>query len=242
MADWPPPVDDDTTQNSPVIDSEAVAEDEVDKTYFATDEATHIHVAIPVEVSSDEPQSSDQPPPVSLPPAAVPNPRRKRPRPANSSPPWWIFLIIIAVVLVITGGIWGFVLLGNTNSVAVSGGPTPTPIFVVITATHTPEAIEPTLAPAQPAVEQPAITATPPPQSIAVGGTVIVTGTEQAGLSVRGGAGVGFPILFIAVDGETFTVIAGPTDADGFTWWNISDPADSARVGWAASAFLLVSP
>lgn len=241
MQDWPPP-DDDTTQASRIVDSEAMSEDgalQSQTEAFFADEATHIHVAVPVPDPVDA-EANPLPPP----PQSRLEKRAKARASRGGGPPLWIFLIIAAVVLVITGGIWGFVLLGNTNSIAVSGGPTPTPIFVVITATPTPEVVdEPTVEVVEQAPDPiPAITATPAPQPIIVGSTVVVVGTEQAGLSVRENAGVAFPILFIAADGEIFSVAGGPIEADGFTWWNITDPADPARTGWAASAFLATTP
>ncbi len=237
-----PPSDDNTTQNNSIIDSEAVTEDDLRQRSSrlpVTDEATQIHVA----VSINDKKHQTAPNPAPLTPRTRTRVEQRARAARKGGPPWWMFLIVAAVVLVITGAIWGFILLGNISAVAVSDGPTPTLVFVVITATPTTETSEPAAPPAvQAAPEQPVITATPAPQPIAVGSTVIVIGTEQAGLSVREGAGVAFPIFLIAVDGEIFNVVGGPAEADGFTWWNISDPADPTRTGWAAGAFLVSAP
>ncbi len=77
---------------------------------------------------------------------------------------------------------------------------------------------------------------------MALGATVIVTGTESAGLSLRAAANRTAERLDVAFDGETFHVVGGPITADGLIWWQIQDAANPQRRGWAAANYLRVAP
>lgn len=83
----------------------------------------------------------------------------------------------------------------------------------------------------------PPVIISPTPETISVGKTVIVN-SEESGLNVRDGAGIQNTLLFISDDGESFTVVDGPLQADGLTWWKIQSPNDPARTGWAAAVYL----
>src|SRR5574341_2397261 len=78
--------------------------------------------------------------------------------------PWWGFALVIVGVAAITCGLWGVVLLSRGDA-STGVGPTPTPIFVVITAT-------PTLGPA--------ITNTPSPTPASTDVVPLITPTEPA--------------------------------------------------------------
>lgn len=162
--------------------------------------------------------------------------------------PWWGFVIVILAVAALTCGMW-YVVLANRGDTNVAGvGPSPTPIFVVITATPTLEGaggaagglggIEPTPEPTGAPTEAVEPTA-PPANTIGIGSLVVVAGTDGAGLAVRQGPGVDFTLFFVAEDTAEFVVEAGPREADGYTWWYVSDPADANRSGWAVEDYLL---
>jgi hypothetical protein len=86
---------------------------------------------------------------------------------------------------------------------------------------------------------QPVIfTATPMGISVGVSVSVDVDG----GLNVRPEPGVSNIERFRANYGEIFTVIGGPENVNGFTWWLLQDPSNSNRGGWAAGEFLAVVP
>lgn len=179
-----------------------------------------------------------QPPPV--PPDA----------PASSAwyVPWWAFALVILAVAGITVGLWGLVLMNRGDSLA-GVGPTPTPIFVVITST-------PTLAPPAgdttplvtplpdagvPTTQAPALTPTEGVDlPITVGSFVQVAGTEGVGVAVRQGPGLTYTYFFVGQDGDVFTVEGGPRDSDGYTWWQILDPNDPNRAGWVVEDYLEV--
>jgi hypothetical protein len=82
---------------------------------------------------------------------------------------------------------------------------------------------------------------TPTPQRIALGEQIIVVDVGITQLNVRDSPGViDTTILFRTEEGTIFTVVDGPQQADGLTWWKIQDPANPVRAGWAASNYLEV--
>ena len=100
--------------------------------------------------------------------------------------------------------------------------PTATPLLP--TPTHTPP-VTSTLPP-------------PPPGVIAVGGYVQITGTGGDGLRLRTAAGLEQPMRVLGAEDEIFRVMEGPVDQDGYVWWYLEGPYDSARNGWAAANYL----
>ncbi|NSW51688.1 MAG: hypothetical protein HPY85_04205 [Anaerolineae bacterium] len=75
---------------------------------------------------------------------------------------------------------------------------------------------------------------------ITIGTVVQITGTEGAGLRLRSDAGINHSVQFLGEELELFQVVQGPVDSDGYTWWYLESPYDSARSGWAASLYLQV--
>jgi hypothetical protein len=74
---------------------------------------------------------------------------------------------------------------------------------------------------------------------IGIGAYVKVTGTDGAGLRMRGEPGLSGAVNFTALDAEVFLVIDGPVEADGYTWWHLEAPYDQTRNGWSAGDFLI---
>ncbi len=46
--------------------------------------------------------------------------------------------------------------------------------------------------------------------------------------------------VYLAIEHEVFQIQAGPTDASGFVWWYLVDPATNTRFGWAVQNYLQV--
>jgi hypothetical protein len=170
------------------------------------------------------------------------------PAPESSSlyVPWWGFALVILAVAGLTCGLWGVVLLSRGNA---ADGPTPTPIFVVITSTPTlGPAIENTIAPESGVSPTPEISATTeitpttagPTTAIAIGNTITIVGTGGDGLAVRQGPGRDYQHIFVANEGDQFEVQDGPREADGYTWWYIVDTQNADRFGWAVADFMQV--
>jgi len=86
----------------------------------------------------------------------------------------------------------------------------------------------------------PVPTATPLPNQIAIGGYVMIAGTEGQGLRLRKDPGLNSALLFLGNDSEVFKVKDGPVQADNLTWWYLVAPYDVTRAGWAASDYLSV--
>ena len=76
------------------------------------------------------------------------------------------------------------------------------------------------------------------PASLAVGMQVRVANVGEQELNIRSLPGVaGSQVLFRAAEGSAFKILDGPRPADGFTWWQIQDPA-SQLGGWAVANYL----
>jgi hypothetical protein len=86
----------------------------------------------------------------------------------------------------------------------------------------------------------PVPTATALPNQIAIGGYVMINGTEGQGLRLRSAPGLQSNLLFLGNDKEVFKVKDGPVLADDLTWWYLEAPYDVTRIGWAAADYLSV--
>jgi len=75
------------------------------------------------------------------------------------------------------------------------------------------------------------------PQEIAVGVYVQVSGTGGGDLSFRAGPGTNYARLKIVAEGTVLKVLDGPSEADGYAWWQLQDVSDG-MVGWAAADYL----
>jgi len=60
---------------------------------------------------------------------------------------------------------------------------------------------------------------------------VRVANTSGYGLRLRTGPGLGYSVITTLSEGTQMTVIAGPVQADGYTWWKITG---SPGTGWSA--------
>lgn len=74
--------------------------------------------------------------------------------------------------------------------------------------------------------------------SIEIGAYVTISGTEGQGLRLRTEPGTSSKIRFLGYESEVFKISDGPTEKDGYRWWNLVAPYDETRTGWAAADFL----
>lgn len=72
--------------------------------------------------------------------------------------------------------------------------------------------------------------ASPSTGGLIVGGSALVNTTEGDRANVRSGPGIGFSIVDRLANGTTVTILEGPANNDGFTWWRIRTPG--GLEGW----------
>lgn len=73
---------------------------------------------------------------------------------------------------------------------------------------------------------------------VQVGGYVQITGTEGEGLRLRRDPSLNGEIVYLGLEGEIYYVKGGPVDQDGYLWWQLEAPLNTARTGWAVSNYL----
>lgn len=192
--------------------------------------------------------------------------QRSQRRPPDRRPPdrhdsglylpiWSVALMLLTVFAVASGVILLVIGLGGQTApergpriVIITAAPT-SPANQVLPASPTSAAqfeqstrgIPPSFALAGPTLEP--VLLSPTPETIGVGKQVVVVDAEDSGLNVRSGPGLDNEVRFIAENDDTFNVVGGPTQADSLTWWQVQDPLDNSRSGWAAASYLrVVSP
>lgn len=75
-----------------------------------------------------------------------------------------------------------------------------------------------------------------PPDEVTVGYYAAVTGTGDAGLTIRGGPSTDNVRIMRASEGALMLVIGGPEEGGDFTWWQVR--LLDGTEGWAAGRFL----
>jgi uncharacterized protein YraI len=73
------------------------------------------------------------------------------------------------------------------------------------------------------------------PTGIRTGGVALVDTGSNDGLRMRRDPGQAGVVLRSIRNGERLTVIDGPRDVDGITWWKVLYAGDE---GWVASQFI----
>jgi hypothetical protein len=176
------------------------------------------------------------------------------PRDSSLYLPWWSLALMLVGVLVFSFLIvLGIALLGG------SANPTERdPIIVIVTAPPTAQGQTSSggVAPAGSQILMgqnppssldlqgptlPAVQFTATPVTLEIGKLVIVAGVDGDELNVRDNPGVqGTNIVNRVAEGTILTIVDGPRQADGFTWWQIQS-VDQTIKGWAVSNFLQVA-
>jgi hypothetical protein len=136
---------------------------------------------------------------------------------------------VVVLLTLMVCGLWALYLLRGR---AASGFPTPTPIIWTPTSVPTPAAA-PTPSPTDTAEPTPTIS-----PDIAIGRYVRVAGTGGYGLSLRSGPGESYTRVDVALEGEVFIVVDGPTVSGGSEWWQIRGYENEEREWWAVGNFL----
>jgi hypothetical protein len=183
--------------------------------------------------------TANYPPPAPVRPPPAPPPLRS-PRDSAGYIPWWMLAIVAAGFGVASLALLALVLVtrpaelpqATASAVVITAAPATTADVATATLqsppTAAPEAGSPTPPP-------------PPPGVVGVGAYVQVVGTGDAGfLNLRAEPNIESPVNYLAIENEVFQVQAGPTNANGFDWWYLVDPATNTRFGWAVQNYLQV--
>jgi hypothetical protein len=126
---------------------------------------------------------------------------------------------------------------GDSERASAAPGETPTATTEAASSNSTPGAVTGSATPASQVtiVATPGDDATPPPAgSLGAGASAVVAGTGEC-LNIRAGAGLSNDAIACVPDGTAMTILGGPTQADGFTWWQVETPQGT---GWAAADYL----
>lgn len=195
------------------------------------------------------------------PPPSQYAPRRPESRPVRESGwylPWWSLVVLVGVVgLVALGLLYMFGELSQPNTPGdqpariqvVTSQPTLSQDFLAggeNTHTAPPTAnVNPTVIPEvlpSPTVSLPTPIPSPtlPAGDFALGVQVEVVGVDVSGLNIRAEPGYDGAPRFLAAENDLFVIIGGPQDADGLEWWQLEDPDDPQRYGWAARNYLTI--
>lgn len=167
-------------------------------------------------------------------------PRRPRFLRADSQEPIpWIWLGLGIVVTLL-----GIVLALSLVNLMLSREPllanVATPTIIRLTAPPTVPAtatsIRPTPTPIPTFTPAPTQDLSRPPAEITVGYYAVVSGTGEAGLTVRGAPGTDGVRLMRASEGTLMRVLGGPEEGDDFTWWQVR--LTDGTEGWVAGAYL----
>lgn len=192
----------------------------------------------------------------------TPEKRKRRPprdrRDSGLYLPVWSVVLMLGIVLVLAfGAVFLIANLGGQTVpssaprvIIVTAAPSSTPqggsqLPSVLASPTIPPESDPGLGGTVPTVELagptlPPVVFSPTPDVIAIGRTVLVTGVDQNQLNIRDVPGISTNVLFRVPDGHTFTVIDGPQQTDGITWWKVEDA--TGQSGWAAANYLTVVP
>lgn len=140
------------------------------------------------------------------------------------------------------GAIVGLLLAGALLVLSRVLGGAPDPAAPALTVIPLPTAT-PLPTSTQPATPAPTPADTPAPGSggprpFSPGQLVSISGTAGEGLRLREGPGLDSPVRLVALENEVFEVVEGPVAADGYYWWQVTNPFDRSTQGWAADTFL----
>jgi len=142
----------------------------------------------------------------------------------------WVLGGLAAVLSLAVCGLWALYLA--PGQILRGDRPSPTPIIWTPTPAPT-LTIGPTAQSAETAEPTPTIS-----PEIAIGRYVRVAGTGGYGLSLRSGPGESYTRMDVALEGEVFIVVDGPTASGGSEWWRIRDHENEEREWWAVGNFL----
>lgn len=146
----------------------------------------------------------------------------------------WLALAAVLIIAI-------FLILKGCGPQESTPSPATQPTTTVTSAPglETQPTFTPTAAVVATAVPEPAATPEPlpaPAVSFQEGDAVSVGDTGGAGMRLRTGPGLNYITAEILPDGVRLTVVGGPEEADGITWWRLE--TEEGNVGWGAQDVL----
>jgi hypothetical protein len=78
-------------------------------------------------------------------------------------------------------------------------------------------------------------------QNFSKGLKVKIHGTGGDGLRIHQDPGENSPTIYLASEGDLFSIEDGPTLAGGYIWWKIKSLLNEKMNGWAAEDFLQIA-
>ena len=78
-------------------------------------------------------------------------------------------------------------------------------------------------------------------QNFSKGLKVIIHGTGGDGLRIHQEPGESSPTIYLAAEGDLFSIEEGPTLTGGYIWWKIKSLLHEKMSGWAAEDFLQIA-
>ncbi|MCL7452121.1 MAG: SH3 domain-containing protein [Anaerolineae bacterium] len=166
----------------------------------------------------------------------------KKPRPQArrrvTLPPWALLAILVGVIILLCVGLVMIVQAIRRDGKEETPVPTATATSAMMaTNTAVPADTTPTITPTN-TVALPITTpeGTPSGAIIEPGVTVVVQGTQGAGLRLRSEPTTESGVVTAVREGIQLTVVDGPEEADGFVWWKVRTP--DGKEGWGAANWL----
>lgn len=153
----------------------------------------------------------------------------------------WRYGVVCLVFLLAAGGVQvvrraapdgHFVLARVWNPQAHPVVPTPTPTATPIPVPNLIPTPTPTVTSTPTPTATPTVTPTPTATPIPVlrpGGRARI---DAETLNVRAGPGTGFDRVGVLLQGQTVSILEGPQQADGYTWWRVR--TEEGLEGWVA--------
>ncbi|MFN2290810.1 MAG: SH3 domain-containing protein [Anaerolineae bacterium] len=168
----------------------------------------------------------------------------KKPRPQArrrvTLPPWALLAILVGIIILLCVGLVMIVQAIRRGGEEETPVPTfTTTAMMAATDTAVPVDSAPTITPTA-TVELPISTpeSTPSGTIIEPGVTVVVEGTQGAGLRLRAEPTTGGRLVTAVREGTELTVTDGPEEADGYVWWKVRAP--DGKEGWGAANWLVL--
>ena len=168
-------------------------------------------------------------------------PRRQR-RDSREPIPWfWLGMGVLVTALAIA---LAFFLANSFLSRPPLTANPVEPTFIVLTAppslTPTATAVLPTATPIPTFTPIPTPDVAVAPNQLTIGSYAQVANTDGLGVTIRGGPSINNVVITGASEGTVLLVLDGPTESDGFLWWQVQ--IDEEIEGWAAGDFLIPAP